>query len=75
MIIFGLVTNTSNQPRRPSSLFLEVGGVRRYPLPSHELIQDSLKPGEQHRCIMILTGKEDERPAHLSLENDFKLVF
>lgn len=75
MVVFGLVTNTSNRTRRPTPLFLEVGGVRRYTLPSQHLVQDSLKPGEEHRCIMILTGEEDQRPANLSLENDFKLVF
>ena len=75
MVIFGTVTNTSSRARRPTALFLEVGGVRRYPLPSHSLVRDTLKPGEQHRSIMVLTGDEDERPIQLSLENDFKLVF
>lgn len=71
LVVFGMVTNLGEQPITEGLLGLQVGKARLYPLPFSGVI----KAGETYRFATLLLGDGAGNPLHLSLENDFKLIF
>ncbi len=75
MVVFGTIKNLGNEPIATGTLGLKVEGKRFYLLPFNNSKYGSIKPGEPFKFVTVLLGDGQGNPLHLSLENNFQLIF
>jgi hypothetical protein len=75
MVVFATITNLSGRPVGKGSLSLKVAGERSYSLPFSGPKTAPLKHGGSYSFATLLLGDGSGNLLHLSLKNDFELIF
>lgn len=75
LVIYGRIKNTGSAPATPQKLYLQVGSQRFYPLPFSQHGNKALAPGEELSFVTVLIGDGQGGSLHLSLDNEYRLVF
>ena len=74
IILTGLIGNVDRENYRlPDTLYLKVGGKRRYKLTTYTVKTKALKTSTHYAFSAVLIGDGEGGPLHLSLENKFAL--